>query len=441
MRTYLLLSVLFMSVSCIAQKTDTALLQHFKFRTPNYRSVFLSGNAAGNFSAGAQNNTPYSFSFNPSLQANKLVSTDDELSNYNYEASLSFNHDKNELATGTQRNTNFTYSVKQSAQRKRYRETNYTITGLSAILNHSISAATNNYLKKDNNASTSVAYTIGAGKGRIENVTDAQMALYILNKLKKSNLLTGEFTLEDAYGLARTITQVNNTRLFDFRRKHIFELKQIDSFLNSKGLIKEKNIDYFTTVADNWLYAFNPNRRHGKERYITLTPTLGLNDRKTIYSLPADSSFNQFSKSATIFLTVGLEKATAVSLKRQRTAGINFQTVYSYGETKNTANTVVSKYSGNNVISYLNTFLHWGYYPGTRTVINTNLYNMLIWEYEKAQFSNNTNCSFSGNYFINYNTRLFADVMANVSMNRNANNDFSAVLSSSFRIGLQHYIR
>jgi len=101
-------------------------------------------------------------------------------------------------------------------------------------------SSNNNYTLKDNTDFLSTGYAIGFGKGRIENVTDAQMAYNILNDLKKNNLLSADFNNEDINGLAKTITRLNNTRLFDFRRKHIFELKQIDSFFKCQRIGERK---------------------------------------------------------------------------------------------------------------------------------------------------------------------------------------------------------
>ncbi|PKP36189.1 MAG: hypothetical protein CVT98_08710, partial [Bacteroidetes bacterium HGW-Bacteroidetes-15] len=103
----------------------------------------------------------------------------------------------------------------------------------------------------------------GLGYGRIEQVTDAQMALFILKDLKKENRLTREPTHEEIYKLAELISQKRNQRFFDSRHRTINEVKAIDTFLTSQGLSEQTDASYFTTIYDNWLYSNNPNRASG----------------------------------------------------------------------------------------------------------------------------------------------------------------------------------
>lgn len=442
MRIFTLLLFLFTTNITFAQKNTAAFLQQYKFRTPNFRSALVSGNANGGFGTSEGLGNAYNFSFNPKFEAVKIISTDKILASYSYQASAGFYHNKASFATGVQLNTNLNYSLSQSASKRNYKQSNYFQTGFSTVLKQSFAKNTNNYMGQDNSGFGSVAYIVGFGKGRIENVTDAQMAYNILNDLKKNNLLTADFSDEDVNGLAKTITQINNTRLFDFRRKHIFELKQIDSFLNTKGLIKEKNIDYFTTVNDNWFYAFNEFRRHGKEKFITLTPLLGLNNTKTIFNIiPVDSLSKSFSKFALLTLSVGIEKAKALSIKKQFNKGLSLNTIYGYSMNKYTNNTAINNSNGSNILSSLIGYLQWGYYPTTRTNINTAISNNFIWDYEGAQFNNNTFLSLAGNYFINYNTRIFLNLYSNLNVAKNSNADFNTAVSASFAFGFQHYLR
>ena len=442
MRTFTLLLFLFCTTIASAQDKTGALLQQFKFRTPNYRSVLFSGNANGNITGGNGNiDKPLYFFLNPKLEATRIVSTDDVLAYYSYSASVGYSYDRTNLATGVRRNSNFDYSFIQSASKKKYTGDNYFLTGYSSTIKQSLSHSTNDYMKQDNTAFASAAYSIGVGKGRIENVTDVQMAFNILNDLKKNNLLSTDFSNDDANGLARTITQLNNTRLFDFRRKHIFELKQIDSFLNAKGLIKEKTIAYFTTVTDNWFYSFNELRKHGLEKYITLTPSIGLDRRKSVFNLPPDSTSKLFSQFVTAALSIGIEKAKAVSIKRQFNKGLVLQTSYGYSKNKNNYNNITDQFSTDNLLSSLYGYLEWGYFPNTRTSISTRVSNWLTWAVMDQAINNNTVVAFAGNYFVNYNTRIFVTAGSYVNVGKNFNADLSSSISANFGFGIQHYIR
>ncbi len=437
-----LLPLLCISVSVTAQKKDSALLQQYKFRTPNYRAVSLSGNAAGSYGSAYSGNSDYSFQVNPMFAATKLVSTDKKYATYNYELSGNINFYKRDvLISGASLQTDVASATRVWNQTKNYNGKNFIVTGYSGSIQQLYNKANNSNIDKRSEVQGSVSYTIGAGKGRIENVTDAQMAYNILNELKKNDLLSKEFTVEDAYSLAQTITNVNNTRLFDFRRKRIFELKQIDSLLHGKGLIQENSIDYFTTIADNWFYAFNEQRRHGTEKYITLTPLVNLTNGKTDFNVMPDSIVKQNSKGAAALLAIGIEKAVAKNIKRQFTKGVSLLHAFGYGKNKITSNTFLSEAEATGLTGFLNAFLQWGYYPNTRTIINTTLNNMLAWDYKNSNLNNNTNFTFNGNYFINYNTRVVVNVSAGVNVGKNSSSDFNAAFATSFNIGLQHFIR
>lgn len=437
----ILLPLLCISLSITAQKKDSALLQQFKFRTPNYRAVSLTGDASGTFNAVPSANSTYSLQLNPGLRATKLISTDKEYTAHDFEVQVGFSNGKSAPASGTQRQTDISTRLLQSVQTKKYKGQNYFTTGYTALLQQFYNKSTSNYFTRRNGLFTTLSYTAGFGKGRIENVTDAQMAFNILSDLKKKNLLDTDFTVADAYSLAQTITQVNNTRLFDFRRKHIFELTQIDSLLHKKGLIKDNSIAYFATVADNWFYAFNQLRKHGKEKYITLIPVFGYNNNKTALNLPVDSTVKENAKSVSAFLTLGIEKATARNIKRQFTRGIALQTVYGYGRNKYTSNTTVNEQENHSLNSSVNAFLQWGYYPNTRTNISTTLTNFLVVNYSDGSMANNSHFSFEGNYFINYNTRFYATVSSVFSVSKNGMNNYATAFSSAFNFGLQHFIR
>lgn len=438
----LILPFLFISIVTAAQKKDSALLQSFKFRTPNYRAVSLSGNAAGSYGSAYTGKSDYSFAISPLFVATKLISTDKKYSTYNYEVSGNINFYKREtIASGSVKQADIASAVRLYGQTKRYNGQNFITTGYAATLQQSYYKANNSNINNRSEIFSTVGYTIGTGKGRIENVTDAQMAYNILSDLKKNNLLTNDFTTDDAYSLAQTITMVNNTRLFDFRRKRIFELKQIDSLLHSKGLIDKNSIDYFTTVADNWFYAFNEQRRHGTEKYILLTPYLNLTNGKTDFNVMPDSIVKNFSRGASVFLTAGIEKAVAKSIKRQFTKGISLQHALGYGKNKTTGNTYLSETETRSLTGFLNAFLQWGYYPNTRTIINTMLNNILAWDYKNSNLNNNTSFTFNGNYFINYNTRVVVNVSTGLNVAKNSVSNFNTAFASSFNIGLQHFIR
>jgi hypothetical protein len=123
--------------------------------------------------------------------------------------------------------------------------------------------STYDYRSTVNNPQLRTSFEIGAGYGRIEQVTYAQMALFVLKDLKNENRLQREPTHEEIYKLAELISQKQNQRFFDYRHRIIDQVKAIDSFLTSLGLSEQTDATYFTTIYDNWLYANNPSRLSG----------------------------------------------------------------------------------------------------------------------------------------------------------------------------------
>ncbi len=96
--------------------------------------------------------------------------------------------------------------------------------------------------------------SIGIGKGRLEYVSDAVAAIFLLNDLKNKTA-AGTFSNEQIDALAKGITGIRNRRYLDFRFGLIDQLSMLDSVVSTIGINSEKNIRYFTTLSDNWLYA------------------------------------------------------------------------------------------------------------------------------------------------------------------------------------------
>jgi hypothetical protein len=110
------------------------------------------------------------------------------------------------------------------------------------------------------------------GRGRIEQVQDAQLAEYILSDLVKLNRAKSSLNNEDVLALAEMITKLKRTRIFDSRIRYIREITAIDSLLEIRGLRNESDAAYFTTINDNWMFAHNPIRQSGYRIYAGMQP-------------------------------------------------------------------------------------------------------------------------------------------------------------------------
>jgi hypothetical protein len=104
------------------------------------------------------------------------------------------------------------------------------------------------------NTSVYIRPSIGAGKGRVENVTDAMHAVHVLQYLKNSNRLTREPSGEEILALAKRITGLKNERVLDSRLHLIRELKELDSLLRSVDLLANSDMEYFTALNDMWKF-------------------------------------------------------------------------------------------------------------------------------------------------------------------------------------------
>ena len=109
------------------------------------------------------------------------------------------------------------------------------------------------------------------GIGRVYESTDARMAMFIIEDLQKKGLVNQQPSGETIQELSKLITKIKNDRVFDSRLKKIYELTMLDSLFQEKGIVNEIDAAYFTTVYDNWLYAFTQSRRNGWEMKINYT--------------------------------------------------------------------------------------------------------------------------------------------------------------------------
>ena len=125
---------------------------------------------------------------------------------------------------------------------------------------------------KDYHASVSMPLLVGTG--RIEEVANARLAVYILDDLQKAGDLTKPYNNEEVLAFARAITQIKNQRFFDSRIRKIDEITAIDSFLIVNGLKAKSNASYYTLLYDNWDNSAGPSRSAGNRFSIGLVPGL-----------------------------------------------------------------------------------------------------------------------------------------------------------------------
>ncbi len=109
---------------------------------------------------------------------------------------------------------------------------------------------------KNNTLGYGIECTAGVGKGRLEHVSDAQTALFILQDLKEQGLATN-VSPEMADKFGHFITSIRNGRVFDLRRRTKFQLKEIDRFLKENKIITATDADEISIINDNLYFSFN----------------------------------------------------------------------------------------------------------------------------------------------------------------------------------------
>lgn len=121
----------------------------------------------------------------------------------------------------------------------------------------------NMYDEEWDNFSIKTSISPQIGYGRIEQVQDANLAVYILQDLKKENKLNRDPSQNEILAFSALISSLKNKRLFDTRTKHLYQLIELDSFLRVNNLINASDMKSSAIITDNWDYSYNPIRNSG----------------------------------------------------------------------------------------------------------------------------------------------------------------------------------
>ena len=311
---------------------------------------------------------------------------------------------------------------------------------------------------KTNNTELSGELSLRIGRGRIEYVEDARLAVYILDDLRKHNRLSRTPTDEEILEFSKIITQVKNKRFFDARIRKIEEISTVDSFLVSTNLINKSDAAYFTTLNDNWVNAAGPARQSGFRYSFGLTPS-GLwaqwinKTNSSVFNYTNSNSIHN-QREIGIAGNILIDYNKPISLKWQLDGGLNIAYKI-YGE-KNTYN----YHDGNGVSSdnthykdlYGTLFITLGFYPNSRTYFsgttglrseyteNEQIDPVSYHHYDKGL---GPYLSFAGYYYISERLRLMANYYfrysseeysgsSYLSKYKSLNQNFSLSLSYAF---------
>ena len=419
MKKTLLIVVLFLSVQNLFSQQDS-LLKKFKYRIDAYQAVNLYLDGSSQYS---KNDVAIGIAKNNSLSSAIggsryfLKSTDKILfsSNASLGTNLIYNKSK---STGIEvKNNSFAFQPSISVLNKWFSKNTFTELGID--LNGSIySSKTTNISNPPSSKSNSTNYYIaintGIGKGRLENVTDMQNALWLYKELQQEQCLRTTLTAEELTGLGQSITRGNNTRVLDARKRTKFILETVDNYLQQKGAITKTDMRYFSSLNDILFYAFNTPRYSGTEKFIRVTP--GLNRSKEDIPQSIYEVKHRFTNKSVV-LNAGIRKFTPSSLVHQNNYGANVKLSYQsidFSDRYFINDTVAYKNENKPAIKQAGIYLFFEHaiYPNTRTIVTIGVYSengYQDFETTKGYYGKNSLIG-TLNYFISYRTRLTCDL-------------------------------
>ena len=234
-------------------------------------------------------------------------------------------------------------------------------------------------LTKSNNISTEIEIPLLVGHGRIEQIQDARLAIYIFEELQKAGRISRIPENEEILEFSRLISTLKNERYFDYRIKKMQEIEKVDSFLQAKGFITSPDARYFTIVNDNWDYAQGPVRESGKRLSAGLVPDFSYSYDwlETTYSNLNDTSDQKITqKNMGIKMQAAYKTEKPINLHWQRSMSVKI----SYGYNKNLNASQLSEnpetksdFGQLNLDAGFNYGM--GYYPNSRTDV-TGLFSL-----------------------------------------------------------------
>jgi hypothetical protein len=420
MKSTRIIATIMMLISMLAHETLNAQDTTFRlsdYKNPNYlyQTLYLnfglnsgftfnnnsnseadSRNKTSSFSLNSGAGAMYSFYKNsPKIQAEKHISLYAGFGSSSYTnrresidfeyKSGSFSHAENLYLLGLRRSYN---------EKKQYFEVNGTLSAsYNGLSNHnkSMNSGTIDLEQESNQKGLNLNLT-GAflvGTGRIEQVQDARLAMFILEDLQTLNRANKVATDEDVLALAREITLLKYKRFFDNRLRKIAEITAIDAFLQKNGISGTTDAAYFTSLNDNWDFANNPIRNSGKRLFTGLEANYGyLNKNSVNETIVPDNEPNEYNLNQAnggFYLVAGFNSEKPKSLTWQNSSSIKVGVgMQSWVETeKEPDNADETKYYlWTRPTVKLTADYGFGYYPNSRTWLTFNWWLISGWDKE-----------------------------------------------------------
>ncbi len=235
------------------------------------------------------------------------------------------------------------------------------------------------------------------GVGRIEEVQDARLAVYILDDLLKAGDLTRDPDKEDILAFASFITETKNQRFFDSRIRKIEEITAVDSFLIARGLKGKSDASYYTLINDNWDNASGPQRSAGRRFSIGLVPNISTYQkgrwydlRDTLNATTIETQYKDMDQIETYGLDVAAfyncEKPINLYWQQSVAAQIRYLLMYELNSIEYYEDGTLLLDEKENINSpggRLSANYSLGYFPNSRTNLTISAYGSLTKSWEK----------------------------------------------------------
>lgn len=349
---FIILCIL-ISTSTFAQeaRTDSSAkvydLNDFKFRYQRYRALEFDYNFQGQLNSTnikAERNSLFkqnasSYDFSLLLRGFTFQNTQKKQVEESFNAGISATGaSANGLDVDTQSN-NFTPSANYNCAVRNYNGNRFFTFEYGGNGNFS-------NIREDNSKASlhrlAINASIGLGIGRIENVSDAVTAQFLLKDLQRNGGLE-TYNATQLENLADGIVKARNARYIgDNRFRFIDQITLLDSVARANNLVGNNELKYFTVLYDNFLYT-NYFRETGTRHTFSLTNSFITEDNavgnaNSFYFLGPEYEFvNAFQKSAYLErkTTVGASFGNVWSLNgeenSQRSQGLNTRATVRHG--------------------------------------------------------------------------------------------------------------
>lgn len=371
-------------------------------------NVYLRGNSNNSSSKLNANNTSegHGTEFNIDntyINFSNLINTRKLISTIGFGFNPSLNYHK--YSNG---DTTFTFTHSESAywnNRSYYNTKNFIIYNASVSLQGGYSNFPSKLISK--NQRINFTPSVGWGMGRIENVTDARQAIYILEECKKNGVLSRDMTKEEIFEFAQLISTVKNKRFLDSRLHRIDEITTIDNYLKKKDVLSDRGAAYFTSLYDMWDYGDLFTRNSGATLIFDIAPSV-----RYLWDYDKNSGSQSADEMQSISYGavghIGYNYSKPIKLNWQHDASANLY--FNIDNQKDLINThIYTSYT-----PFANLRYRLGYYPSTRT----NVFAQAEYATSYSKFKNGSDYSLFNrvsveggvNYYASQNLRLTANL-------------------------------